>query len=126
MTDSLTQNSNHTMLRMEEVKEFITKQKQTIERTGQVFGQVRAGIQESSGYMDILKQKSVEMESVRTEIVAAAQNSAALSEENAATIQEVQAALESAYGEIHVLSEKTGELDALSAQMRGSVGAFQV
>lgn len=76
--------------------------------------------------MDILKQKSAEMESVRTEIVAAAQNSAALSEENAATIQEVQAALESAYGEIHVLSEKTGELDALSAQMRGSVGAFQV
>ncbi len=66
------------------------------------------------------------MEAVRSDIVAAAQDSAALSEENAASIQEMMSALESSYEEIYVLSEKTQELEGVSAQMKGSVDVFQI
>lgn len=126
MADNLTKNSNETIERMEEVQIIIEHQKQTIQKTGEVFKDVRTGICESAHNMGTVIHQSEEMEEVRTEIVAAVQNSASLAQENAASIQEVMASLESAYEEIHILSEQTNVLGNLSMQMKNSIEVFQI
>ncbi len=126
IADNLTKNSNETIERMEEVQIIIEHQKQTIQKTGEVFKDVRTGICESAHNMGTVIHQSEEMEEVRTEIVAAVQNSASLAQENAASIQEVMASLESAYEEIHILSEQTNVLGDLSMQMKNSIEVFQI
>ena len=126
MAETLTKNSNQTIQRMEEVQTVIEHQKQTIQKTGQVFEDVRTGICESADYMNMVIRQTEEMEEIRTDIVASVQNSASLAQENAASIEEMMASLESAYEEIHVLSEQTNELGNLSKQLKDSVGVFQI
>lgn len=126
MTESLTVNSNHTIQRMQEVQDVIAGQEQNIKKTGQVFENVKNGIQESVSHMDTVIAKTGDMDEVRTDMVATVQNSAALAQQNAASIEEMMAALESAFEDIQSLSEKTDELGELSLQMKESVGMFRV
>ena len=126
MTEALTENSNHTIQRMEEVQNVIASQEQNIKKTGQVFEHVKAGIQESVSHMDTVIAKTGDMDGVRSDMVATVQNSAALAQQNAASIEEMLSALESAFEDIKRLSQKTDELGELSAQMKDSVGMFRV
>ena len=126
MIESLTENSNNTMHRMEEVHTVIKNQEKNIEKTGQIFENVRNSILSSADHMNNIIVQTDHMEEVRTDMVAAVQNSAALAQENAASIEEMQSSLESAYNEIQILSAKTDELGELSQQMKESVGIFSV
>lgn len=126
MTGNLTENSTHTINRMEEVQTVIKEQEKTVEQTGQVFELVKSGVQQSVNHINAVISKTDEMEAVRTDMVAAVQSSAAMAQENAASIEEMMASLESAYEEIQVLSEKADELGCLSQQMKESVGIFSV
>ncbi len=125
VVDSLTENSDHTVKRMEEVQAVIKNQENTIRKTGQVFEDVRNGIEKSVNRMDMVLGKSEEMEEVREDMVAAVQNSAAMAQENAASIEEMMASVESIYEEIRVLSEETNELKESSVQMKESIGMFR-
>ncbi len=125
VVDSLTENSDHTVKRMEEVQAVIKNQENSIRKTGQVFEDVRNGIEKSVNRMDMVLGKSEEMEEVREDMVAAVQNSAAMAQENAASIEEMMASVESIYEEIRVLSEETNELKESSVQMKESIGMFR-
>ncbi len=124
MVESLIENSNYTIHRMEEVQVVITNQEKNVINTAQVFEHVRNEIKQSVSHMDSLIEKAKCMEDVRTEVVASVQNSAALAQENAASIEEAMAVLESTYAEIQILTERTQELETLSLQMKESVGMF--
>lgn len=126
MIESLTENSDHTIRRMEEVHAVIKNQEKNIAKTGQVFENVKNSIMNSVDHMNNIIGQTENMEDVRTDMVAAVQNSAALAQENAASIEEMQASLETAYDEIKILSAKTDELGELSQQMKESVGIFSV
>lgn len=126
MVEDLTENADHTISRMDDVQAVIQKQQQNIEKTGQIFENVRNEVQNSASHMKTVISGSTNMEEIRTDMVDTVQNSAALAQQNAASIQEVMAALETAYEEIQVLSEKTEELGELSLQMKESVHVFNV
>lgn len=124
MVESLTQNSDHTIQRMEEVHTVIKNQENTIQKTGMAFENVRNQIQEFVSHVDTLLEKAEKIEQIRTDMIFAVQNSAALSQENAARIEEMMASVQSVYGEIQALSGQTNELGTLSTQMKGSVRLF--
>ncbi|MCI8447563.1 MAG: methyl-accepting chemotaxis protein [Eubacterium sp.] len=126
MVESLTRNSDHTIHRMAEVRSFIENQGIHIEKTGQVFEQVKNGITDSVDYMNHVISRSEHMEDVRINMIGAVQNAAAMAQENAASIQEVTASLINAYEEIQILSDRTDELDSLSTQMKESVSVFSI
>lgn len=126
MVESLTSNSDHTIHRMAEVRSFIDNQGIHIEKTGQVFEQVKNGITDSVNYMNHVISRSEHMEDVRINMIGAVQNAAAMAQENAASIQEVTASLINAYEEIQILSDRTDELDSLSTQMKESVSVFSI
>lgn len=126
MVESLEDNSSHTIRRMEEVQAVIDNQESNITKTSQVFENVRNGILESVTHMDTILARAGSMEDTRTDMVAAVQNSAAMAQENAASIEEMMSTFQSAYEEIQILSDKTDELSGLSLQMKESVNVFSV
>ncbi len=66
MVDSLIDNSSQAMERMTEVQTVILNQEQNIQKTEQVFENVKDGIRTSTEHMDIVIEKTDEMEEVRS------------------------------------------------------------
>ncbi len=126
MVESLAKNSSQMTERMDQVQAVIENQEKNIWQTGQVFEQVRNGVLESVNHMDTVISKTQTMEQVRTGIVAAVQDSAAMSQENAANIEEMMSSVEDAYHEIRILSQNTEELGELSLQMKECVYVFSI
>lgn len=126
MVENLTANSDHTIQRMEEVQILIQNQEKSIQKTGQVFVNVRDKIVESANHMDIVMGKTEQLEEVRTDMVAAVQNSAAISEENAANIEVVMEMIQDIYKDLQSISDKTHDLGELSGEMKESIYVFQI
>lgn len=124
MIASLNTNSGHAMERMQNVKTIVEKQEQDIRKTSEIFQSVSEGIDESVAGMNNILSKSKELENVRSDTVAIVQNSAALSEENAASIQQIMSSIETINAQIGGLDDKTTLLTELSEEMRKSVNVF--
>ena len=124
MIASLNTNSGHAMERMQNVKTVVEKQEQDIRKTSEIFQSVSEGIDESVAGMNNILSKSKELENVRSDTVAIVQNSAALSEENAASIQQIMSSIETINAQIGGLDDKTTLLTELSEEMRKSVNVF--
>lgn len=65
-----------------------------------------------------------ELDTVRANMVASAQNSAAAAQENAASIQEIMASVASVYEELALITDKTKALGGLSSELKKSIGFF--
>lgn len=59
-------------------------------------------------------------------MVATVQNSAAISEENAANIEVALQKIQNIYKELQFISDKTKDLERLSGEMKESIYVFQI
>lgn len=126
MVDNLTVNSDGTMQRMEEVQVVIQNQEKSVQKTEQVFADVQNKIVESVNHMDMVIGKTTQLEEIRTDMVVAVQNSAAISEENVASIEIVMEMIQNIYKELKEISGKTNDLERLSGEMKESIYVFQI
>jgi len=124
MIANLNTNSTHTLDRVKEVQHVIEKQEENIQKTSEIFREVCNHIDQSASGMDIIMENSEKLEDIRTETVTVVQDSASLSEENSASIQEMMASIENIYQELGDISDKTKALNALSKEMTASVDVF--
>lgn len=124
MIANLNTNSTHTLDRVKEVQHVIEKQEENIQKTSEIFREVCNHIDQSASGMDIIMENSEKLEDIRTETVTVVQDSASLSEENSASIQEMMASIENIYQELGYISDKTKALNALSKEMTASVDVF--
>lgn len=126
MIINLRTNSVCTLERMNEVQDIITAQENTVRTTGSIFQQVCADIDQSAASMDMIMRNSEKLEDTRTNTVTIVRDSAALSEENSAAIQEIMASIENLYHELGNISEKSGFLNNLSREMTACVDVFHL
>lgn len=124
MIANLNTNSTHTLDRVKEVQHVIEKQEENIQKTSEIFREVCNHIDQSASGMDIIMENSEKLEDIRTETVTVVQDSASLSEENSASIQEMMASIENIYQELGDISDKTKALNTLSKEMTASVDVF--
>lgn len=126
MITNLNTNSTHTLDCVKEVQGIIEKQEEDIRKTSEIFGEVCSGVDQSATVMETILENSQSLEQTRTDTVAIVQNSAALSEENSASIEEILASIANIYQELGDISAKTKTLNGLSQNMVASVDVFQV
>ena len=124
MISNLNTNATHTLDRMKAVQHIIEKQEYNIQKTSEIFHEVCNHIDQSASGMDAMMANSEKLEDIRTETVTVVQDSASLSEENSASIQEMMASIENIYQELGDISDKTKALNALSKEMTASVDVF--
>ncbi len=124
MITNLNTNSTHTLERVTEVQNIIEKQEKNIQKTSEIFRAVCTSIDQSASGMDIIMENSQKLEEIRGETVTVVQESASLSEENSASIQEMMASIENIYQELGDISDMTKALNTLSKEMTASVDVF--
>ena len=126
MISNLNTNATHTLDRMKAVQHIIEKQEYNIQKTSEIFHEVCNHIDQSASGMDAMMANSEKLEDIRTETVTVVQDSASLSEENSASIQEMMASIENIYHELGDISDKTKTLNTLSKEMTASVDVFHI
>mgnify|MGYP001025104367 CR=1 FL=1 len=124
MVTNLNSNSSQTLERVKEVRGIIEQQEENIQKTSAIFKEVCNGVDRSASDIDTILTNSRHLEDVRTDTVAVVQNSAALSEANSASIEEIMASIENVYRELGDISEKTKILNGYSREMTASVDVF--
>lgn len=124
MITNLNTNSTHTLERVKQVQGVIEKQEEDIRTASEIFEQVCSNVDKSVISMNIIVENSKNLEDTRSDTVAIVHNSAALSQENSASLEEVMTSIENIYHELGDISEKTGFLKALSQEMTESVDVF--
>lgn len=124
MITNLNTNSTHTLERVKQVQGVIEKQEEDIRAASEIFEQVCSDVDKSVASMNMIVENSKNLEDTRSDTVAIVHNSAALSQENSASLEEVMASIENIYHELGDISEKTGFLKALSQEMTESVDVF--
>lgn len=126
LLSNLNRNSSQTIKRMDEVLVVLGEQEKDIKRTGEIFQSVTSGINDTVSGMNDIMDKTNMLQELRTDTVAVVQNSATLAEENAASIEEVLALMETAYKNLGHIAENTKSLNQLSKDMKESVYVFKV
>ncbi len=126
MISNLNTNATHTLDRVKAVQHIIEKQEENIQKTSEIFHEVCNHIDQSASGMDAMMANSEKLEDIRTETVTVVQDSASLSEENSASIQEMMASIENIYHELGDISDKTKTLNILSKEMTASVDVFHI
>jgi methyl-accepting chemotaxis protein len=125
MIENLITNSSNTMERMADVKLAIETQEKNIKKTEQAFNSVQNGINESVSHVDTILNKMNHLETVRTETVDSVQGSAAIAQQNAASVEEIMASIENIYQDLGTVSERTRRLGELSEDMKSSIDIFK-
>lgn len=126
MVNSLNTNSDSTLKRVDNVKMILELQKQKIENTENTFQTVCEEIDRLTQGMEQIMIKAENLEHVRIETVEIVENSASLSEENSASMEEVMASVEDIYQRLGGISEKTRTLSAMSLEMNECVNLFKI
>lgn len=126
MVDNLNTNADSTMARVENVKEILETQRDRIDNTGDTFQTVCDWIDQSVAGMDRITAKAGKLEEVRVSTVDVVQDSAALAEENSASMQEIMASIEAIYQRLGSISEQTKALSCMSQKMKECVDAFSI
>jgi len=124
MITNLNANSAQTLEHVKQVQGIIEKQEEDIQATNEIFQQVCSDIDKSITGMDMIIENSRNLNDTRIDTVAIVQNSAALSQENSASLEEVMGSIENIYHELGNISAKTKFLKTLSQEMTQSVDVF--
>lgn len=116
-------NSNTTVDTMNHVTEAMDKQSEELGRTKTVFNSLNHEIGEVSGAVDNIRGEIDKLNDLKTDVLNAVQNLAAIAEQNAANTQETSASMQ----EIRqIVSECSGEVDRIVDTSKGLAQNIEV
>lgn len=116
-------NSNTTVDTMKNVTEAMDKQGEELGRTKTVFNSLNHEIGEVSGAVDNIRGEIDKLNDLKTDVLNAVQNLAAIAEQNAANTQETSASMQ----EIRqIVSECSGEVDRIVDTSKGLAQNIEV
>lgn len=123
---SLIDDSNQAVDTMNHVSNIITQQVEQVTATGDIFGTVREGIQESIKSVYNIKSKTESLDSSRNSVVTSVQNLSAIAEENAAGTEETSAATEEVSTSITKVADLSEKLMELAERLEKEVKIFKI
>ena len=123
---TLISDSEKTVDTMEEVKTVIDLQNNNVERTSGIFKTVINGIEISIDGVNVIEQKTRELDEGRNSVVDAVQNLTAIAEENAASTEETSASIEEVSNVILELANSANKLETIAKSLATDVNIFKI
>lgn len=111
---------------MGHVKNIINKQSEHIAQTGEAFIQIEKGVEQSVSGMQVISQKTREMDQARVNVVDVVNNLTAIAEENAASTQETSASVIEVANIVEDISEKSEGLNEIAEELKEKMSAFRI
>lgn len=123
---SLMNDSSQAVVTMNQVNEIIATQAAQVETTGDIFSQIRIGLQESIDCVNVISQKTEKLDRTRTSVVDTVQNLTAIAQENASGTEETSAATEEVAASIASVAGLSTELAGLARRMEEEIKVFKL
>ncbi len=123
---SLIEDSDKSVVTMNEVKEMMEQQSQNVTNTNEQVAQLIDNVEESIGVIDEVSNRTAKVNEARSSVVDTVQNLSAIAEENAASTEETSASVTEISGIINEIADEAYELKNISNQMDETMSMFEL
>lgn len=111
---------------MGQVKEIIGQQTEHIVRTDKAFMQIQEGVSASINGMQVISNKTQELDKARINVVDVVNNLTAIAEENAAATEETSASVVEVASIVTDIAEKAQGLNSIAEELEEKINIFQL
>ncbi len=122
----LLQDSEKAVEIMADVKSSMQEQSEHVERTDEAFGEIQNEIESSIEGMNLISEKTQNMDAARSKVVDGVQSLTAIAQENAASTEETSASVTEVSAIVNGISEKSGELRKVAQELENSMSIFKI
>ncbi len=119
------QNSNASVELADKIKNTIENEQNVIKETQKRFDQLNASINESVSEIGVINEKTRDLEAIKEVLVSHVTDLSAISEENAANNEEVNASVESISASMNDIVQKMLAMERSSQNLEASVSHFK-
>ena len=123
---SLIEDSDKSVITMNEVKEMMEQQSQNVTNTNEQVAQLIQEVEQSLGVIDAVSDQTAKINEARGSVVDTVQNLSAIAQENAASTEETSASVTEISGIINEIAEEAHELKNISNQMDDTMSMFEL
>lgn len=123
---SLIEDSDKSVVTMNEVKEMMEQQSQNVTNTNEQVAQLIQNVEQSIGVIDEVSNRTSKVNEARSSVVDTVQNLSAIAEENAASTEETSASVTEISGIINEIADEAYELKNISNQMDETMSMFEL
>ena len=124
--DSLIEDSQKSVATMDEVKEIMSKQISSVEKTDEIFTQVKDGINTSIDGVNRIADKTKKLDEARVNVVDVVQNLTAIAQENAASTEETSASVTQVSNIVYNISENASQLKNVANGLEQNMNIFKM
>lgn len=121
---ALLEDSEKAVQTMEEVKDIMNQQSMKVQKTGEVFQQVRNGISHSLSGVSEIADKTARLDHARSGVVDVVQNLTAIAQENAASTQETSASVMEVSNVMQEIMDNANRLKEIASVLEQSMASF--
>ncbi len=123
---ALIEDSDKAVATMEEVKKIMVQQSEYVKETGEIFGQVREGIDQTVSGINEISNRTSQMDSSRQSVVDVVENLSAIAEENAASTEETSASVTIVNDLMGDISQAANNVSQISEDIDRDLSAFKL
>lgn len=126
IVNSLISDSEKAVETMDNVKNIIGKQNDNVNRTNEIFGQVKEGIDQSVEGIKVIADSTRKLDEARVNVVDIVQNLTAIAEENAASSEETSASVSEVNTIVSNISDNSEKLKGISDRLEEYMEIFKL
>ena len=123
---TLMEDSEKAVTIMGDVKDIMQKQSEHVDRTRDAFAEIQSGVDQSIRGMEVISEKTQQLDKARTNVIDVVQELSAIAQENAASTEETSASVTEVSAISSELSEEAQRLKAISNAMEERMAVFKI
>ena len=123
---SLIEDSDKSVITMNEVKEIMEQQSQNVMKTNEQVAQLVEEVEQSIGVIDEVSAKTAKINEARSSVVDTVQNLSAIAEENAASTEQTSAAVSELSEIVQEISRDAKNLEEIAQRLHSEFQFFKV
>ncbi len=123
---NLIADSDEAVQTMAEVKEVMVKQSEYVKETGEIFENVKKGINETISGLNEISRKTDEMDSARQNVVDVVESLSAIAQENAASTEETSASVTIVNNLMTDISDAANNVSQIAESMDKELAIFKI
>ncbi len=124
--DSLIEDSQKSVATMDEVNEIMSNQISSVEKTDEIFTQVKEGINASIDGVNRISDKTKKLDQARVNVVDVVQNLTAIAQENAASTEETSASVTEVSSIVYNISTNASQLKEVANGLEQNMNIFKL
>ena len=123
---TLTADSEKAVETMDQVRDIIEKQNDHMYQTGEAFAQIKDGVDESIAGINVIADRTRDLDQTRTNVIDSVSSLTAIAEENAAATEETSASMVEISSIVTGISDQANALHEVAQRMDEKMSVFRL